>query len=313
MKLLSLVFRIVSLVIILALAVFWFLKKDELSAISEAYESAQQQMNMSEAPLSEVLSKGMSDLAQTKSELRASTARATNLEQQLTGTREELANTEDQLRSTNQTLRSTRRDLEAKETEAAEAKQRADRLSTETETARQDLIRVNREKFEVTQQLESAKEETRALSRRVEQLESIVQGEGAPAVDEDGVPIEDQRSEEIARLEGRLESANREISRLQAQVSPVATALGDYHMEIPVGSNQVRVQSVNQRQGIIVLTPNENDDYATDSRIVIDRDGSRIAELRLRTIYPNFIVAEIMPSSLFPSELKQGSIYSVRR
>ncbi len=309
MKIVSLLLRLVTLAVIIAIGAIWFLNKDELASISSAYESAQEQLNMPEAPLSNVITKGMNELSQTKDSLRQAQARSAGLEQQLSSTRENLVQTEDQLRSTSQKLRATQRDMESNEEELAAARQKQESLTEELKTVRNDLIRVNSEKFELSQKIESVEEEKRSLAKRVEQLE------GGPESD----MVADGRSssqagdtaEQVSRLQAQLDAARAEIERLSNNPvgAALATASGG---DETLSANQVRIRSLNLDRGLIVLTPSSDDEFVGVSTITMNRNGTPVANLRLRGVYPDYLVAEILPSSNFVDALETGSIYSYR-
>ncbi|MGE9290990.1 MAG: hypothetical protein ACQKBT_08375 [Puniceicoccales bacterium] len=309
MKALSLILRIVTLAVIIALGTMWFLNKDELSAINEAYQNAGQQLNIPDQPLSKVITKGMNDLSQTQSELRETQARAASVDQRLASTNEELTATEDQLRATNQKLRNTQRDFEALQNEVTDSSKIAERLTAELKTVRSDLIRVNREKFELSQQIETVEEEKRALARRVELLGDgsgstvTASAEGEEAVDS---------SAEVARLKEQLDAARSEIARLSN--NPLGAALAaSSGGDDTLAPNQVRVKSINLERGLIVLSPSSSDEFVGVSTLTVNRDGSPIANLKLRGVYPDYIVAEILPDSVFADALQSGSVYTYRK
>jgi len=308
MKAVSLLLRLLTLAVIIAIGIVWFLNKDELTAINEAYESAQTQLNMPEQPLSDVITKGMNDLSDTRKTLREFQARAASLDQQLTSTRDTLVQTEDQLRSTNQELRNTRRDLESTERDLVASRETADQLTAEMQTVRNDLIRVNREKFELNQKIESTEEEKRALAQRVEQLEGSTGSVVAATPRSNG---EEDQNNEIIRLRAQLEAAQAEIERIAG--NPLGAALastggGDQTLS----SSQVRVKALNLDRGLVVLTPSSSDEFIGVSTLTVNRDGSPIANLRLRGVYPDYLVAEILPTSTFIDALETGSVYTYR-
>lgn len=312
MKILSLILRLVTLAVIIALGTVWFLNKDELSAINEAYQSAATELNVPDQPLSKVITKGMNELSQTQSELRESRARAAGLEQQLSSAREELTTTEDQLRSTNQKLRNTQRDLESTKEEVASAQEVSERLTAELKTVRNDLIRVNKEKFELSQRIESVEEEKRGLARRVEQLEEMGGGGSAVASAAASEAAGDAEDDQVARLRSQLEAARAEITRLSN--NPLGAALASsVGGDDTLPPNQVRVKSINLDRGLIVLTPSASDEFVGVSTLTVNRDGAPVADLRLRGVYPDYLVAEILPSSAFAEALQSGSVYSYRR
>jgi len=312
MKILSLLFRIVTLAVVVALGTLWFLNKDELSAIQESYESAAQELNVPDAPLSDVLKKGMNELADTQSELKQSQARAAGLDQQLASTRDELTSTEDQLRATNQKLRNTQRDMQTAQEEKEEAGKVAEQLTAQLKTVRSDLIRVNKEKFELSQRIESVEDEKRALARRVQQLEGMSGSETQVA---DGSTEEEQTEDaaaEVARLREQLASARDEIARLSENQLGAALAVpgsGDSSL----APNQVRVKSLSLERGMVVFSPSTNDEFVGVSNLELDRDGTPIADLRIRGVYPDYVVAEILPSSVFAAALKTGSVYTITK
>ncbi len=313
MKILSLILRIVTLLVIVALGVVWFLNKDEIAAINDAYKSAATELNVPDQPLSKVITKGMNDLKQTQSELRESKADVATLERDLTDAKGKLTTAEDQLRSTNQKLRNTQRDLEDTKEEMASAKQVSERLTEELKTVRNDLIRVNKEKFELSQKVESTEEEKRALARRVQQLEEMSStGSVADSDSEGGDSAQADSAEEIARLRSQLEAARKEITRLSN--NPIGAALATANGgDESLPPNWVRVKSINLDRGMVVLTPSASDEFVGVTTLSVDRDGSPIAELRLRQVYPDYLVAEILPSSAFAEALQSGSAYSYRR
>jgi len=306
MKIVSLLLRLVTLAVIIAIGTLWFLKKDELGAINEAYQSAQEQLNMPEQPLSSVITKGMNELSDTEDSLRQSQARASGLEQQLNTTRENLVQTEDQLRSTSQKLRATQRDLDSTEQELASARQNGERLTEELKTVRNDLIRVNQEKFALNQQIESVEEEKRALARRVEQMEGVDMAASTDSPD-DG----ETAAEQISRLRAQLDAARAENERLVS--NPLGAALaavggGDETLS----PNQVRVKSMNLDRGLIILTPSSNDEFIGVTNLTMNRNGTPVANLKLRGVYPDYLVAEILPNSAFVDAIETGSVYTYR-
>jgi DNA repair exonuclease SbcCD ATPase subunit len=313
MKILSLLLRLVTLAVLVALGAVWFLNKEELSAINEAYQRAGEELNVPDQPLSKVIDKGINELSQTRNELRQSQARAAGLEQKLTSTRDELATTEDQLRSTNQKLRNTQRELESANEQVAEAEDVKDRLNSELETVRNDLIRVNKEKFELSQRIESVEEEKKALARRVEQLEGMGPTTAARSTDdEEDEEVSASASDRIARLQDQLEAAEREIERLSN--NPLSAALASASGgDETLTRNQVRVKSVNLDRGLIVLRPSPDGEFVGVDNLTVNRDGAPIAELKLRGVYPDYLVAEILPSSTFAEALETGSVYTFRK
>jgi len=309
MKALSLILRIITLLVIIALGTIWFLNKDELSAINEAYEKAGTQLNLPDAPLSQVMTKSMNDLDETQSNLRESRAQASTLEKRLADSTEELGSTSDQLRATSQKLRNTQRDLEAAKESSGDSQQALDRMTAELKTVRNDLIRVNKEKFELSQSIESIEEEKRALARRVEQLGDGGGSTVASSNTEDGTSIS---AEEVSQLKDELAAAKNEIARLSN--NPIGAALAaSAGGDSTLAPNQVRVRSINLARGLIVLSPSSSDEFVGVDSVTVDRDGSPIAKLKLRGVYPDYIVAEILPESAFAEALQSGSVYSYRK
>ncbi|MEM0965880.1 MAG: hypothetical protein AAGJ81_07015 [Verrucomicrobiota bacterium] len=310
MKILSLILRIVTLAVIVALGVLWFLNKDEISAISAAYEDAGQQLNIPDEPLSRVITKGVNDLNQTKGELRDSQGKIASLTQQLDKSTEELSQIEDQLRSTNQMLRNTQRDLDDTQTELTGSKQTSDRQLQELDTVRGDLIRVNREKFELSQRIESVEEEKRGLARRVEQLEDSAVGSSVSAASAGGNA--DETVDQIARLQRQLEAAREEITRLSD--NPLNRVLSaSAGTDESLSPNQVRVKSLDLNKGLVVLSPSSSDEFIGVSNVVVNRDGAPVANLRLRGVYPDYVVAEILPDSAFANALRTGLVYTFQK
>ena len=308
MKALSLILRIVTLAVIIALGAVWFMNKDELSAINTAYEKAGTQLNIPDQPLSKVITKGMNDLSQTQSELRESQARASSLDQQLASTKDDLTATEDRLRSTSQTLRNTNRDLEEVTSNLATAEGVAERLNEEMKTVRSDLIRVNKEKFELSQKIESVEEEKRALARRVEQLSDS----GTITASTSGSGDSSSTASEISRLRDQLQDARAEITRLSN--NPMSAALSSTSDgDASLAPNQVRGKSINLDRGLIVLRPSSSEEFVGITTMTVARDGSPIANLKLRGVYPDYIVAEILPDSIFADALESGSVYTFRK
>jgi DNA repair exonuclease SbcCD ATPase subunit len=252
----------------------------------------------------------MNELSQTKDSLRQAQAGTAQLEQQLSGTREELVQTEDQLRSTSQKLRATQRDMESTKTDLTAAQDKQEALTEELKTVRSDLIRVNREKFELNQKIESVEEEKRSLAKRVEQLEG-----GAPesTMVADGSPDAqaDEDADQISRLQAELDAARATIQRLSNNPVGAALATGSGGDET-LNANQVRVRSLNLDRGLIVLTPSSDDEFVGVSTITMNRNGTPVANLRLRGVYPDYLVAEILPDSAFVDALESGSVYSYR-
>ena len=311
MKILSLLFRIITLAVVVALGTLWFLNKDELSAIKDAYESAAQELNVPDAPLSDVLKKGMNELAETQSDLQESQARAAGLDQQLASARDELTSTEDRLRATNQKLRNTQRDMQTAREEMKSAKDVAERLTAELKTVRNDLIRVNKEKFELSQRIESVEDEKRALARRVQQLEGM-EGTGTSVASASSDSEEGRASEQVSRLRDQLAAAREEISRLSN--NPLGAALADPGSgDSSLAPNQVRVKSLSIERGMVVLSPSTGDEFVGVSNLEVDRDGTPVADLRIRGVYPDYVVAEILPSSAFVDALKTGSVYTIKK
>ncbi|MFP4352789.1 MAG: hypothetical protein ACLFRP_07220 [Puniceicoccaceae bacterium] len=312
MKILSLLFRIVTLAVVVALGTLWFLNKDELSAIQDSYKNAAQELNVPDAPLSDVLKKGMNDLSDTQDELKESQARAAGLDQRLASTREELSSTEDQLRATNQKLRNTQRDLETAQTEKEEADEVAEQLTAQLKTVRNDLIRVNKEKFELSQRIESVEDERRALARRVQQLEDMEESPTEVAGGETDEEETGETADQVARLREQLDAAREELSRLSENQLGAALAVpgsGDSSL----APNQVRVKSLSLERGMVVLSPSSSDEFVGVSNLKVDRDGTPIADLRIRGVYPDYVVADILPSSVFADALKKGSVYSIEK
>ena len=309
MKALSLILRIITLLVIIALGTIWFLNKDELSAINEAYEKAGTQLNLPDAPLSQVMTKSINDLDETQSNLRESRAQASTLEKRLADSTEELGSTSDQLRATSQKLRNTQRDLEAAKESSGDSQQALDRMTAELKTVRNDLIRVNKEKFELSQSIESIEEEKRALARRVEQLGDGGGSTVASSNTDDGTSIS---AEEVSQLKDELAAAKNEIARLSN--NPIGAALAaSAGGDSTLAPNQVRVRSINLARGLIVLSPSSSDEFVGVDSVTVDRDGSPIAKLKLRGVYPDYIVAEILPESAFAEALQSGSVYSYRK
>lgn len=308
MKALSLILRIVTLAVIIALGAVWFMKKDEISAINTAYEKAGAQLNIPDQPLSKVITKGMNDLTQTQAELRDSQAQAAKLDKNLKDKTEELTATEDRLRTTSQTLRNTTRDLEEVKSSLADAEQVAERLTAEMKTVRSDLIRVNKEKFELSQKIESVEEEKRALARRVEQLSDS----GAITASSGSNGDSSGTASEIARLREQNEDLRAEITSLKNNPLSAALSVGTSGDD-SLAPNQVLVKSINLDRGLIVLRPSSSDEFVGVSTMTVNRDGAPVAKLKLRGVYPDYIVAEILPDSIFADALQSGSVYTFRK
>lgn len=308
MKALSLILRIVTLAVIIALGTLWFLNKDEISEVKVAYEKAGAQLNIPDQPLSKVITKGMNDLSETQSELREVQASKSTVEKDLADEKAKLTATEDELRATSQKLRNTQRDMEAAVTEKNEKVQTAERLNAELKTVRSDLIRVNKEKFELSQKIESVEEEKRALARRVEQLSDGGDTTVVASSDDDAPAVD---SAEVDRLKEELAAARREISRLSN--NPLSAALSSSGGDDSLAPNQIRVRSINLDRGLVVLSPSSSDEFVGVSTLTVNRDGADIAQLRLRGVYPDYLVAEILPESAFAEALESGSIYTYRK
>lgn len=311
MKALSLILRIVSLLVIIGLAVLWFLNKDEIKAVQESFDRGKSTYELPEGRLSEVLGKGLSEHQRLVGELREKTAEANGLSNQLASVRDNLRNTEDQLRSTTQDLRNTRRELDQAKSLADERAAAVARMETELNSSRQDLIRVNQERLDLNRRIEESQTANRSLQQRILALESDVEllrgtsgiaqtpGEGGAA------------GGQTAILERRLEQALAEIQRLQSGASIGIARTGSD--PVPgVGVDQVQVSSVDQKAGLVVLTPGAASDFTGRTTLSLSRDGSPIANLRIRTVHPNYVVADILPTSTFARALEEGRVFSFR-
>lgn len=308
MKILSIILRVVSLLVILGLAVVWFLNKEEIGAVKGSFDKGRETYNLPEGSLSEVMAKGLNEHQRLSGELREKTAEAAGLSSQLASVRDNLRNTEDQLRTTTQNLRNTTRDLEQARTLAEERATAVARMETELNSARQDLIRVNQERLDLNRRIEESQTANRTLQQRIVALESdveLLRGTGATA--QTGAAAEE--GSPVAVLERRLEQALAEIERLQSGAS---IGVARSAQEVRVGVDQVQVASVDQRNGLVVLTPGPAADFTGRTNLSLSREGSPIANLRIRSVHPSYVVADILPTSTFARALEEGRVFSVR-
>lgn len=143
------------------------------------------------------------------------------------------------------------------------------------------------------------------LQRRVTEIKSVI-----PADLEGQDP--DQFVQQIQASEEDIETKKIEVAELEQLIKAETTAIANTRTvisqknkdeasrgaEIARNSRSYRVSDVSNEFGFVVINAPRSSGVEVDSNLIVQRAGSRIANLRVKTVEPGQVIANIVDGTL---------------
>lgn len=173
MRTLSLLFRLLTLALLLGLLGLWFAKRPALEALQESAAAGRGQLDLpADTTIPTVLRRSLAELEETRGRLVRRSQAAERLAEDNRGLRRERDTAETKARTTRQELRAARQGLAAAEDRAEAATTRATAVAAELEDERRARISLNREIQRLREDLLAAQRETADLRTRLAQVQA---------------------------------------------------------------------------------------------------------------------------------------------
>jgi hypothetical protein len=195
--------------------------------------------------------------------------------------------------------RRAKQDKEVKSREAAIAAERAKIAESETRvaSAEADLVKLQTEKADLQAKLQANETEIANLQKQIDEAKPTSANPGAPSMMELQAQLDDARRQ--------LDSAEREKVLLSEKLQSVQTRSSQLEEEkkrrvVAVGKIGVRgaVLAVNQPYNFVVLNLGGRHGVEQNSQMLVLRDGSFIAKIRISSVEPTTAIGDIITSTL---------------
>ncbi|MGF1531396.1 MAG: hypothetical protein ACFCU4_08550 [Puniceicoccaceae bacterium] len=314
MKIIQILLQVVTVLLIAVLLYFYISNKEEIARLGEAKENVAAKVGVEGNTFAQNINKAVAQINELEQDLNAS--EVTNQ-----GLNNQLASTRDELNSRTNELRQARQEARLANNEVATVKERVSALQTElaraereVESERQSRIQIQQVRLTDTQRID---ELTAQLASAQLEIQSLQDGStGRPAS-----PTLTESSSDPADGSARIANLEQEIARLRAQVAATennptldafANLAGQSRFATSTG-DAVSVSSLSVKDGLVILAP--LGDFNFENRMVLNllEDGIKVADVRLVSVLPNHLVAEILPSSPQVKALERGKALNTRR
>lgn len=315
MKILQIAFQAVTVLLIAVLAYVYFANKEEIGRLNEAREAIAAEVGEEENTFAQNIEVTLANLEQTRQDLRAAEATNLGLTNQLDKTRAdlegrtaELQQARQELRLANNELATTKETVSSLQSEVAQAKR-------DVENERQSRIQIQQSRLADTKRIE---ELTAELASAKLEIQSLKDGTMMAGNDDSGTPIDPTAggtdSERIAELEQENRRLRNQIAAIEN--NPALAGLAALAGEAPRATGTgaaVEISSISIEDGLVVLTPKGDTTFEAASTLNLLDRGINLANVRLISVFPNYLIGEILPSSPQTKNLQKGLVLDTRR
>lgn len=314
MKILQIAFQAVTVLLIAVLAFVYFSNKDEIVRLNEAREAVAKEVGVAENTFAQNIQVTLENLNQTRQDLRAAEATNTGLSNQLDKTRSDLDGRTAELQQARQELRLANNELTTSKELASELKAQVAQAKRDVENERQSRIQIQQSRLADTKRIEELTAELASAKLEIQSLKDGAMLAGGPVDDTTDTTAAPAGNERIAQLESEVQRLRNQIAALEN--NPALAGLVALAAETPNATgtgSAVEVSSVSIQDGLIVLTPRGDTVFETQSTLNLLDEGINLANVRLISVFPNYLIGEILPSSPQARNLSEGLVLDTRR
>ncbi|MGV3533206.1 MAG: hypothetical protein ACO1QR_12610, partial [Chthoniobacteraceae bacterium] len=160
-------------------------------------------------------------------------------------------------------------------------------------TVKTDLDKIN--------QAVAAKEQTIAeLNEQIKKMTEAAPGQ-EPITPEQVAELRNnlnKKEAELAELRAVQDSLNARVQETESRLQTAQTEVKRYQLGIAKQSLSGRILAVNQGWNFVVLDFGDRQGAAKDAPLLVLRDGTPIARLRITSVEPSTSIADVIPGSL---------------
>lgn len=202
---------------------------------------------------------------------------------QLASTKIQLRETTDKLNASQAELASTKTTLEGKERDLTETKGKLQTAENDARQVRETL---------------TAKE-TELATSKAKLDEVMVKIGNAPGGDINALTkqMEDLKKDADEKKIA-LETATSRIKNLEGTEADLKNKIAKYELKVMQPGIEGTVMAVNQGWNFIVIDIGDKKGVAMNAEMIVKRDGSRIATVKITSVEPHTAVADIVPGTL---------------
>lgn len=216
------------------------------------------------------------------------------------------------------------------ETRNKQVSANADKEEKEVEEQRESLRAAQAEQAEIAASIESLQADVSTLQREEGQLDPVIARQQEDikkaretlaeaqqvlrGLDVDGAVNPDNVGEAVKKLEDEKKELLTDISDLEAQLEGARNAVAASREEVSRQQKgevervrksrrnalSARITAVDQNWGFVVVGAGRNSGFTQRDRMIVERDGRRIAEVTPSTIEANQLIAEIDLDTIAP-------------
>lgn len=213
-----------------------------------------------------------SSLASTKSELGTKTS--------------ELTKTKTDLNKANEDLTTANKTVETQKGEIG-------RITGELTTMKTDLEKINQAVSTKDQEIAQLKEQIAKMTQPEPGKEPITPEQVAELRNN-----LNKKEAEVAELRALQDSLNARVQETESRLQTAQTEVKRYQLGIAKQSISGRILAVNQGWNFVVLDFGDRQGAAKDAPLLVLRDGTPIARLRITSVEPSTSIADVIPGSL---------------
>ncbi len=180
-------------------------------------------------------------------------------------------------------------------------------LEASLESLKADERQLTRAVAELEGQLESQKEKFAELDKLQKELEGVFRDlpggitlENIPSKVEELKTELENKKRELAEVETGIEAAERAVEGNRADIVSLAEREANRNRRFRANAMQSVVTAVNHDYGFVVIGAGSNTGFTPQTRLLIQRGGRLVGEVKPSSIEPSQTIAEIDEDTLAP-------------
>ncbi len=313
MKILQIAFQAVTVLLIAVLAFVYFSNKDEITRLNEAREALASEVGVEENTFARNVEVTLENLNQTRQDLRAAEATNTGLTNQLDKTRSDLEGRTAELQQARQELRLANNELTTTKETVTSLRSEVSQAKRDVENERQSRIQIQQSRLADTKRIEELTAELASARLEIQSLKDgtmLASGPSAETGTTPGIGNEDR----VAELEAEVRRLRNQIASIESNpaLAGLVALAGETSRATGTGSS-VEISSLSISDGLVVLTPKGDSVFEPQTTLNLLDRGINLANVRLISVFPNYLVGEILPSSPQAKNLAKGLVLDTRQ
>jgi len=140
------------------------------------------------------------------------------------------------------------------------------------------------------------------LSMEVGSVNESVQVEAVAPLLENDKSTKGLKLQELATV---LEGAQKKLATTQAEADRLGEIKAKRDARIRASSRDFAITAVNQEWGFVVVGAGSNQGFASNTKLLVERDGQLLGSLKPTSVEPNQTIADVDMESLVPGVVLQ--------